>query len=583
MKVNYVTFQLGEFLFENSADKLYQIQLMSLQYASSTSRDFYRIFLLVLVIIFGLSLDSKGGEKPVRIFIFAGQSNMVGSDSKVRDIDNFPPFEGLGNPQQEVLFNYILGRENKTSSEGWTTLKPVNNIVGPELSFARELTRYTEGNIGIIKIAAGGTHLGGDWNPDHPTGFKLFPLALSRVKQALQQLEEQNIQYQLEGFMWHQGENDMFNRAYMNNYRANLKNFIKRWREELNSPSLHFYIGELCTKTIWGMDLRPRMFTISLAQKQVSSEDPLTEYVPTSHVGVEIGNPVGLHYHYGTLGQLQHGINYAHSYFRVIGKDISQKRNPAKWPLNKDEPIKLFVLAGHRNMEGERAFVKFLNQSDKSHISKNNDSILYKYSLGGGYKAADKWEHMGVVDYYETFGPELSFSHKLQNAGVKNIAILKFTHSGSQIIDWTPDGSGAPTRNLFFPFTESIKKATAELSGNGYQVSLEGIFYHIGENDMSYTPFRRDAAKNIQQMIQGSRKELDAPELKWFISQQPPTNHKNVNGFDVTSAIDGIIGNDENAIHVKAFDLPVQEKRLVIDTPGIVMLGEILADAYLSN
>ena len=30
-----------------------------------------------------------------------------------------------------------------------------------------------------------------------------------------------------------------------------------------------------------------------------------------SHVGAEIGRPVGLHYHYGTPGQLQHGENYA--------------------------------------------------------------------------------------------------------------------------------------------------------------------------------------------------------------------------------------------------------------------------------
>ena len=42
--------------------------------------------------------------------------------------------------------------------------------------------------------------------------------------------------------------------------------------------------------------------------------------MPTSHNGVEIGNPVGLHYHYGTLGQLQHGINHAHAYLRNVGE-----------------------------------------------------------------------------------------------------------------------------------------------------------------------------------------------------------------------------------------------------------------------
>ena len=36
----------------------------------------------------------EAGREPVRVFIFAGQSNMVGSDSKVGDIERFPPFSG---------------------------------------------------------------------------------------------------------------------------------------------------------------------------------------------------------------------------------------------------------------------------------------------------------------------------------------------------------------------------------------------------------------------------------------------------------------------------------------------------------
>ena len=147
---------------------------------------------IVTLLIFLIPTIGFGEQSPLRIFIFAGQSNMVGSDSKVNDIRTFPPYKGLGKPQDSVLFNYVIGRENKTQSEGWTFLQPVNNVVGPELSFAKELTKYTDGQIGIIKIAAGGTHLGGDWNPDHPSGFKLFPLALSRIKKALEELKEQN-------------------------------------------------------------------------------------------------------------------------------------------------------------------------------------------------------------------------------------------------------------------------------------------------------------------------------------------------------------------------------------------------------
>ena len=114
-------------------------------------------------------------EEPLKVFIFAGQSNMVGSDSKVKDIQRFPPFLGLENAQENVRFYYSIGRERKFESDGWQSLSPVNNIVGPELSFARKVSATLKSQIAIIKCAAGGTHLGGDWNPENPTGFKMYP------------------------------------------------------------------------------------------------------------------------------------------------------------------------------------------------------------------------------------------------------------------------------------------------------------------------------------------------------------------------------------------------------------------------
>ena len=138
----------------------------------------------------------------------------------------------------------------------------------------------------------------------------MYPLTLEFIQKSLLELDRQRIPYRIEGFVWHQGENDMFNEEYKKSYGKNLARFLASWRRDLKTPELQFYIGELCTKTIWGMDLRPRMYAISQGQKAVAKADPRAEYIPTSHIGVEIGGGVGLHYHYGTLGQLQHGVNY---------------------------------------------------------------------------------------------------------------------------------------------------------------------------------------------------------------------------------------------------------------------------------
>ena len=534
-----------------------------------------------IAILLSASATTKAEDnKTVRVFIFAGQSNMVGSDSKVEDIKRFPPFAGLENTQTGVKFSYMIGRENKTRSDGWVDLGPVNNVVGPELSFAREVARNTEAPVAIIKCAAGGTHLGGDWNPDKPEGFKMYPLALDLIRSSLAELDNQKVAYRIEGFMWHQGENDMFNEDYMANYGENLANLLTRWRHDLKTPDLKFYIGELCTKTIWGMDLRPRMYAISTGQKAVTEIDPLAEYIPTSHIGVEIGGGVGLHYHYGTLGQLEHGLNYAAAYLRTIGKGKKTSRPLKKWPYDKGSKVKLFVLAGHRNMEGERAFVQEIKPPNKELLN-NNGEIAYKYSIGGGYKVSDGWEPLGPVGYYDTFGPELSFGQVLQSKHPGNIAIAKFTHSGSQMNDWTPEGSIAKTRHIYPQFVAFVKESIQELKDKGHEVELAGIFYHVGENDMSMPPYRKKAPQWLSSTVTQSRLDLALPALKWYVSQQPPTDDERVNSIDVTSELERIVTADNNLIHIKTFDLPKQEKKLVIDTAGIIRLGELIAESYL--
>jgi hypothetical protein len=77
--------------------------------------------------------------------------------------------------------------------------------------------------------------------------------------------------------------------------------------------------------------------------------------------------------------------------------------------------------------------------------------------------------------------------------------------------------------------------------------------------------------------------DLGLPELPWFVSQQPPTDDEQVNGIDVTAEIEEVASADPHLIHIKAFDLPEQAKKLVLDTAGVVALGELLAKSFLSR
>ena len=100
----------------------------------------HTLTLLAALLLTPLAARCADKTKTVRVFIFAGQSNMEGADSKVKDIKRFPPFAGLDVPQDKVLFSYNIGREEKLTSKGWVALQPVGNMVGPELSFARRVS-----------------------------------------------------------------------------------------------------------------------------------------------------------------------------------------------------------------------------------------------------------------------------------------------------------------------------------------------------------------------------------------------------------------------------------------------------------
>ena len=164
-----------------------------------------------------------------------------------------------------------------------------------------------------------------------------------------------------------------------------------------------------------------------------------------------------------------------------------------------------------------------------------------------------------------------------------NIAIAKFTHSGSQMNDWTPQGTEAKDRNLYPQFIAFIQESIQELQAKGHPVELAGIFYHVGENDMAFGPYRRDAGKWLQSTVAKSRQDLALPSLKWHVSQQPPTDEKGLNAIDVTAKLAAIAAADPAFIHLKAFNLAPQDEKLVITTAGIVRLGELLAQSHLEH
>lgn len=522
-------------------------------------------------------------DDELRVFIFAGQSNMVGSDSNDSLVDDHPPFEGAAEPQEDIRFSYNLGPDKR--SDGWVAMQPVDHVFGPEMTFARELKKHVDYPIAIIKDAWGGTTLVNDWNPDGPeTGKQLYSRLMKQVAARLEDLDARGIEYRIEAMMWHQGENDMFHAEGIETYEKNLRNFIANIRKDFKTPQLKFFVGEISNKGVWGMDNRHRVAKICVQQLAVVEADPNVYFVPTSHVGFKIGRGAGLHYHFGTLGQLQHGEAYVKHYRNAIGQPLkSEDRRFAPSDMPQGKRVKLFILGGQRNMEGEEAYVsQIANFSRFSTLERDQKDVLFQYSLGGGVTESRDWEPLGPTGYLSNFGPELSFGRAVKKTLDENrtLAIYKFTHSGAQSIDWLPGGTDIPHRDLYESFIEGIRKAQEDLKTAGYESELAGVFWHCGENDRALHQPAKVYAENLKKLIDGTRKDLSAPNLKWFITEQPviPPDWAGQREFlPINEDLKALALDDENIQFIKTSHLP--HRVVVFGTEGILALGEEMAKA----
>ena len=532
--------------------------------------------------IFAADSSKTNLSKTIQVFLLAGQSNMEGADAHANRIDDYPVFKGAGAPQSDVLFA-TLPAEDSRGPALWRTLAPGESF-GSEITFARKLKRSGVAPIAIIKSAIGGTTVAFDWNSAAPTnGQKLYPRTLKLVRETLQVLDRRGVRYQLEGVLWHQGENDMLDPRLNRQYAQGLTELIARLRQDLQSPHLRWFIAEVSEKGIWGMDHRRNLAILRQQQDAVLKADPLLRWVPTSHLAFDVMDSGQPHYHFGTQGQLQLGEAFADAYLATVGIPVASKTDRVKSNppiLSKKSRVRLFVLAGQRNMEGEDAFVAQIPQnSGFESLTQPQKEILFRYSLGGGTQSSQNWEALGPVDRLGNFGPELSFGAHLRRTLPTDdtIAVVKFTHSGAQGPDWSPDGSPEAHRNLYPKFSAFVREALDDLARRGHECSLEGVFWHTGENDTYFTPYRRHYAVWMQRCISQVRQDFKSPNLPWFISEQHPAAIWK-NSDEINGSLRAMAQSETGVIMVTTSQLP--HERTHFGTKGTLLLGEEFAKAY---
>jgi hypothetical protein len=224
--------------------------------------------ILVTALLFVLSPIAFA--KTVKVFILAGQSNMEGqgvvsmdgerdynggkgnlvwsmknskSAEKMKKLKNE---KGEWVVREDVQISFKAGDKVRKGglSVGYTGYGGSSHI-GPELGFGFVMGDHFEEPVLLIKTAWGGKSLFVDFRPPGSGGQvgPYYTKMVEEVHAALADLGDQK--YEIAGFVWQQGWNDMVTRPAIPEYAQNLVNLVKDLRREFKAPDMPVVVGEL--------------------------------------------------------------------------------------------------------------------------------------------------------------------------------------------------------------------------------------------------------------------------------------------------------------------------------------------------
>ncbi len=236
-----------------------------------------RIAALLCLLLPVVALAADDGKQPVKVFILAGQSNMQGKGA-LEHLEQLVASEPakFGHLKKDgkwierddvfVHFPNLGGRDKDQKgklSVGYTW--PPKTKIGPELSFGEVMGDHFEEPVLLIKSCWGGQSLDVDFRPpsagwERPWDindrsewkpgsqgwaykqiFNNQHIVLSDLGSQFPELAGRP--YEIAGFAWVQGWNDLINPQRTAAYEKNLAALIRDVRKDLKRPDLPFVIG----------------------------------------------------------------------------------------------------------------------------------------------------------------------------------------------------------------------------------------------------------------------------------------------------------------------------------------------------
>lgn len=253
------------------------------------------------IILILLSATAHAADKPVRVFILAGQSNMEGHgfiEADPKRNDGRGSLEHLAKaPDTAARFKHLIDANGQ-----WTVRDDVwihyldrkgkltagfgvkEDRMGPELGFGCVMGEAFDEPVLLIKLAWGGKSLAKDFRPPSSGGEvgPYYSEIVQRSKAIVRELHKHfpefgGRSYVIAGFGWHQGWNDRVNQEFNDEYEKNMANFIRDIRKDLGVKNLPFVIAE--TGMTGTEEKHPRALSLMKAQAAVAEYEEFKDNV----------------------------------------------------------------------------------------------------------------------------------------------------------------------------------------------------------------------------------------------------------------------------------------------------------------
>ena len=275
---------------------------------------------ILLTVVFAFS--AHAADKPIKTFICAGQSNMVGYGDSTKLPDNLRK----GNDRVLMFENgkWQPLRPFEPANQGQRRLGLTEFHFGPEIAFGHEMAKaWPDETIGIIKFSIGGTSLLA-WKPDWSREDadrvgqgrlgSLYKRLMDKVDAA-----KQSRDIEIVGFLWLQGGGDMKKVDVAKEYLDNLKSLVAAVHKATGVPDLPFIYGSTRQQGIPDdlSDLEPEVMDgqYPAAQWVLKAQFDVQKAIPKSKM--VILRDIEKHpknVHYNTAGQLKVGKLFADAY-----------------------------------------------------------------------------------------------------------------------------------------------------------------------------------------------------------------------------------------------------------------------------